>query len=94
VEAVQGESERDYKKSLYVYLSTELAGVKVTPEFGRDRARSDIVVADKVIIELKHNLTIVSAYVDADLMKRLVDWANKPGPRAKGALPISFLDDR
>jgi hypothetical protein len=53
-------TEKDFEKSLYDYLHRELGDLQITRQYARGRIRSDLVVADKVIIELKTNLDTTS----------------------------------
>jgi len=55
-------TEKDYEKSLYDYLHRELGQVQVTKQFAKGRIRADLVVGDRVIIELKHNLDNTGKY--------------------------------
>src|SRR6266480_7653015 len=55
-------TEKDFEKSLYEFLHRELGGVQVTKQFANGRIRADLVVADKVIVELKVNLDSTAKY--------------------------------
>jgi len=55
-------TEKDYERSLYEWLHEQLGGVQVTKQFARGRVHADLVVADKVIIELKVNLDTTAKY--------------------------------
>jgi len=48
--------------SLYDILHRELGGVQVTKQFAHGRIRADLVVADRVIVELKVNLDGTAKY--------------------------------
>ncbi len=49
-------TEKDYEKSLYAFLLDALDGIQITKQFASGRVRADVVVGDKVIVELKVNL--------------------------------------
>jgi hypothetical protein len=56
-------SEKDFEKSLYEFLHVELGdGIQITKQFARGRMKADIVVDDKVIIELKFKLDTTAKY--------------------------------
>lgn len=58
----QFRTEQQYEKSLYEFLHSKLEEIQVTRQYARGRVRADIVVGDKVIIELKNNLDNTSKY--------------------------------
>ena len=49
-------NENQYEKSLYGLLHDSLGDIQVTKQYAKGRIRADIVVGEKVIIELKNNL--------------------------------------
>ena len=49
-------NEKAYEKSLYIYLHDSFGDTQITKQFARGRIRADLMVGNKVIIELKHNL--------------------------------------
>ena len=55
-------TERDFEKSLYNFLHSELGDIQVTKQSARGRIRADLVIGDKVIVELKHNLDSTAKY--------------------------------
>jgi len=55
-------TEKSYEKSLYNYLHNNLEDIQVTKQYAKGRVRADLVVGDKVIIELKNNLDSTSKY--------------------------------
>jgi hypothetical protein len=55
-------TEKAYEKSLYVFFHEKLADIQVTKQYARGRIRADLVVGDKIIIELKHNLNTTGKY--------------------------------
>jgi hypothetical protein len=58
----QYKTEKDYENSLYDFLRNSLPGVVITPQYGFGRARTDIVVSDKVAIEIKKDLNDTSEF--------------------------------
>lgn len=61
-EPTECKSEKDYEKSLYNYLHDSLKEIQVTKQYAKGRIRADIVVGDKIIIELKNNLDSTGKY--------------------------------
>lgn len=55
-------TEKDYEESLYAHLHEHLKEVQVIKQYARGRIRADIVVGDKVLIELKNNLKSTSQF--------------------------------
>ena len=55
-------AERDFESSLYDFLHAELSDVQVTKKWQHGRVEADIVVADKVVIELKTDLRSMAEY--------------------------------
>jgi len=55
-------TEKDYEKSLYEFLHKEMPDHQITKQSGRGRVRADLVIADRVAIELKHNLDTTAKY--------------------------------
>jgi hypothetical protein len=55
-------SEKDYENSLYEFLHKELGDTQITKQYARGRIRADIVISEKVIIELKTNLDSTGKY--------------------------------
>lgn len=70
-------TEKDYENSLYEYLHRELGGVQVTKQFAKGRIRADLAVAERVIIEIKHNLNATAKY--QHLIGQLEDYQNWDG---------------
>lgn len=71
-------TEQQYEKSLYEYLHDQLEEIQVTRQYARARIRADIVVGDKVIIELKNNLNSTSKY--QRLVGQLNEYKGWEGP--------------
>ena len=55
-------SEKDYEKSLLEFFRTELPNVKITPQYAVDRTKADMLIGEKIILEMKKNLNATSAY--------------------------------
>lgn len=55
-------TEKDYEKSLYQYLHDELGNLQITKQYAKGRIRADLMIGDKVIVELKHNLDTTAKY--------------------------------
>ena len=55
-------AEREYEKSLYMFLHKRLEDIQITKQYARGRIRADLVVGDKVIVELKNNLNTTAKY--------------------------------
>jgi hypothetical protein len=49
-------TEKDYEKSLVAHLRAELAGIAVTPQYAKGRIKCDLVVGEKVIVEIKKDM--------------------------------------
>jgi hypothetical protein len=49
-------TEKDYEQSLLIELKKNLAGIKIQSQYGSGSQRVDIVVDDKIPIELKKDL--------------------------------------
>lgn len=55
-------AEREYEKSLYMFLHKRLEDIQITKQYARGRIRADLVVGDKVIVELKNNFSTTAKY--------------------------------
>ncbi len=55
-------TEKDYEKSLYTFLHKRLEDIQITKQYAKGRIHADLVVGDKIIIELKNNLDTTSKY--------------------------------
>jgi len=53
-------SERAAEDSLYEYLHAQFEKTQVTRQYARGRATVDLVIGERVMIELKHNLSTTS----------------------------------
>jgi hypothetical protein len=56
------ETEKDYENSLYLFLHRELEDHQITKQPAQGRFHADLVIDDKLIIELKHNLNTTAKY--------------------------------
>lgn len=55
-------TEKDYENSLYFFLHKELEDHQITKQYGKGRFRADLVIDDRLIIEIKYNLSTSSKY--------------------------------
>lgn len=53
-------TEKDFEKDLYAFLHDTLPGIQVTKQHSRGRFAADIVVGERVIVEMKLNLDSTS----------------------------------
>ena len=53
-------TERAAEDSLYEYFHKQFEQVQVTRQYARGRATVDLVIGEKVMVELKHNFTSTS----------------------------------
>ena len=68
-------TEKECENSLYLYLHAAVGDVFVTKQFAYGRVRADIVVGDKVLIELKHNLdTTAKLQLIGGQLSQYDDW--------------------
>lgn len=54
--------EKDYEKSLYNFLHNKLEDIQITKQYAKSRIRADLMIGDKVIVELKYNLDTTAKY--------------------------------
>src|SRR5262245_25669115 len=66
-------SEKDCENSLFSFLHESLFDKQIVRQYGRGRARVDLMVDDKVMIEIKFNLTSTSEY--QRLVGQMVEYA-------------------
>lgn len=59
---IRCKTEKDYEKSLYSFLHKRLEDTQITKQYAKARIRADLVVGDRVIIELKNNLNTTAKY--------------------------------
>ncbi len=55
-------TEKDYENSLYKFLHEELDDFQITKQYAKGRIRADLVIGDRVIVELKYNLNTTGKY--------------------------------
>ncbi len=55
-------SEKECEDSLYALLHERFPEIQIIRQYGRGRSRVDLMVAEKVMIELKYTLTSTSEY--------------------------------
>ncbi len=55
-------TEKEYENSLYAFLHDQMGDLQVTKQYAKGRIRADLVIADKVIVELKNNLNTTAKY--------------------------------
>ncbi len=65
-------SERECEDSLYLFLHARLDDKQIIRQYGKGRARVDLMVDDKVMVELKYALTSTSEY--QRLVGQLVEY--------------------
>jgi hypothetical protein len=70
-------TEGDFEKSLYVFLHSELGDIQVSKQYARGRIRADLMIGDRVILELKHNLDSTAKY--HRLVGQLADYKEWKG---------------
>ena len=50
------QTEKDYENSLYLFLHKEHEDHQITKQPGQRRYHADLVIDDKLLIEIKYNL--------------------------------------
>ncbi len=71
-------NEKDYEKSLYEYLHEKLPETQVTKQYAKGRFKADLMVDEKIIIELKNNLKVKNNY--QRLLGQLSEYKDWKGP--------------
>ena len=56
--------EKDFEKSLYIFLHKKFPDIQVTKQYAKGRIRADILVGDKIIIELKNEVLLRFSWMD------------------------------
>jgi hypothetical protein len=56
------ETEKDYENSLYSFLHKELKDHQITKQYAKGRFHADLVIDDRLIIEIKYNLNTPAKY--------------------------------
>lgn len=70
-------TEKDYEKSLIAHLRAQLPGITVTPQYAKGRIRADLVIGEKVIVEIKKDLQTTGNY--QRLVGQLSDYTDWEG---------------
>jgi hypothetical protein len=72
------ETEKEYETSLYTFLHRELEDRQITKQSGKGRFHADLVIDEKFIIEIKHNLNTTANYqrLKGQVME-YKDWKGK-----------------
>ena len=56
-------TEKDYETSLTAFLRRELPeDTKITPQYAQGRFRADLVIDDRLVVEIKYNLDSTAKY--------------------------------
>ena len=55
-------SEKDCEDSLYLFLHDRLPKLQIVKQYGRGRSHVDLLIQDKVMVELKYDLTSTGEY--------------------------------
>lgn len=69
-------TEKDLENSLVRKLKKHFPGLDVTPQYERNGIRGDIVVGDKVLIEIKYNLKSTPTLI-GQLMRYEQKWPGR-----------------
>ena len=56
-------TEKDYENSLSSKLRENFPGFQITKQYAKGRIRADLLIDDKVIVEIKHNLYSTAEYL-------------------------------
>ena len=70
-------AEKDYENSLYSFLNKELEGHQITKQYALGRFRADLVIDNKLIIEIKYNLDTPAKY--RNLLGQLAEYIGWDG---------------
>src|SRR5437773_1954658 len=55
-------TEKQFERSFYDHLTRNLANVIITPQYAHGRFKADMLVGNKILIEIKTNLVTASEY--------------------------------
>ncbi len=66
-------AERNYEASLYDYLHAKLESIQITRQYAIGRSRADIMVGERLIIEIKNDLNTLGKY--HRLLGQIADFA-------------------
>ncbi len=93
-DAKKCKTEKDYELSLYTYLHKMLPNMQITKQYARGRIKADLVVADKIIIELKTNLKTTDQYLKlVGQISQYKEWEGKIIILLTGETEISLKKD-
>ena len=71
--------EKDYENSLSSKLRENFPGLQITKQYAKGRIRADLLIDEKVIVEIKHNLYSTTEYLR--LIGQLIvynhDWSGR-----------------
>jgi len=68
-------SEKDYEQSLSRFLNREMPDIKVTPQYAIGRTKADLLIGEKVIVEIKKDLVSTAQYDRlVGQLTRYKDW--------------------
>jgi hypothetical protein len=71
-------TEKNYETSLAELLRQELPeGIKITPQHSQGRFRADLVIDDRLIVEIKYNLDSTDKY--HRLVGQIITYKDWPG---------------
>jgi len=65
-------SEKECENSLYTFLHEKLPDIQVVQQYGRGRSQVDLMIDDKVMVELKYMLESTSEF--QRLVGQLIDY--------------------
>ena len=67
--------EKDYEQSLSRFLNKEIPDIKVTPQYAIGRTKADLLIGEKVIVEIKKYLMSTAQYDRlVGQLTRYKDW--------------------
>ena len=55
-------TEKDYEQSFLRFLNKEIPEIKITPQFALGRSKADLLIGNKIIVEIKKDLMTTSKY--------------------------------
>ena len=55
-------TEKDYEQSFLRFLNKEIPDIKITPQYALGRAKADLLIGNKIIVEIKKDLITTSKY--------------------------------
>ena len=69
---IECSNEKDYENSLVQHLRNRLDEVEITPQYGLGRAKADICIAHKFLVDMKTNFVTTGEY--QRLLGQLLDY--------------------